>query len=180
MIIGRLGKPASLLLSAAAFAMLSSCANIPQTKDEPRGELAANVAVKAVVDASGAATFSYAGDFTDANGNLDFSKEAAGNTVYITFTLAEGSSAGLTFKPEGPDAMWIVDKKNVDPDGSPQGPYQGRQFYGFETSKDGLTFTVTDQNDDGVLYRYGLRFDYNGSTVVDDPDVKNGGSGGHG
>ncbi len=130
-------------------------------------------------DGSGAFDFKYDAPFADSDGNFDFSKGAAyGKVVALSFTIRDDSGLGLKFKPEGAEAIWIVDKKNVGPDGSPQGPYRGNEFRGFVVSSDGRTLSLVNQNEDGVLYRYGLRFDMGSETVVDDPDANNG-SGGH-
>lgn len=131
-------------------------------------------------DGSGVFDFKYDAPFADADGNFDFSKgEPYGRFVKLSFTISDDSGLGLKFKPAGADAIWIVEKKNVGPDGSPEGPYRGDQFRDFNVSADGKTLSLTDVNDDGVLYQYGLRFDLGGQTVVDDPEVNNGSGGGH-
>jgi len=147
-----------------------------------RGDIAVKADVVVTEDGAGGYDFAYNAPYFDGKGNFDFSQKGAlGNRVTLSFTIADGSVAGLKFKPNGADAMWIVDKKDVDPStGSPRGPYEGRQFHSFAVSADGQTLTVVDENNDGVLYRYGLRFDLGGVTVIDDPDGQNGGSGGHG
>lgn len=145
----------------------------------PRKTLPVNADVTISDNGAGGYSFSYKAPFFDEKGNFDFSKNgAAFNTIRLTFTIADGSVAGITFKSDATDAMWIVEKKNVDKStGSPSGPYRGGQFSNFEISADGRQLTVTDTNDDGVLYRYGLRFDLNGKTVIDDPDGQNGAGG---
>lgn len=126
-------------------------------------------------DSGGAFDFKYDAPFADADGNFDFSKgEALGKTVKLSITIADDQGLGLTFKPDGANAIWIADKKKVGPDGSPQGPFRGTQFREFSVSSDGKTLSLTNLNNDGVLYRYGLRFDLGGETVVDDPDMNNG------
>lgn len=146
----------------------------------PRKTLPVNADVTISEDGAGGYAFSYKAPFADEKGNFDFSKNgAAFNTIRLSFTIAEGSVAGIKFKSDATDAMWIVEKKNADKaSGSPNGPYRGGQFSNFEVTADGRQLTVTDTNDDGVLYRYGLRFDLDGKTVIDDPDMGNGGSGG--
>jgi hypothetical protein len=149
---------------------------------QPKGSESIDVAAKLTItrDSAGIYDFKYDAPFADADGNFDFSKgEAYGKVVKLSFAIADDAGLGLTFKKDPRDAMWIVDKKNVGADGSPQGPFRGKQWFDFRVSDDGRTLFVTDQNDDGVLYRYGLRFDLGGQTVVDDPDANNG-SGGHG
>ncbi len=149
---------------------------------QPKGSDEIDVAAKLSIsrDAAGVYEFKYDAPFADADGNLDFSKgEPYGKVVKLSFTITDDSGLGLKFKPDARDAMWIVDKRNVGPDGSPEGPYRGQQWFDFRVSDDGRTLFVTDQNDDGILYRYGLRFDLDSKTVVDDPDANNG-SGGHG
>lgn len=168
-----------LLGCVTPFVLLAGCQTAPPPQAATRGEVSVNVVVKAAQDASGAFTYAYAGEFFDEKGNFDFSKEGAlYNKVHIQFTIDPASAEGVKFKSDGREAMWIIEKINAGPDGSPERPYQGKQFYDFSTSADGRTLSVTDANDDGVLYRYGLRFDYNGGTVADDPDGQNGG--GHG
>lgn len=172
----------SLIVGAAAL-IASGCVH---PAGEPaageRGEIAVKADVAVTEDGAGGYKFAYDAPFFDAKGNFDFSQKGAlYNKVTLSFTIADGSVPGLKFKPDGRDAMWIVEKKNVDPaTGSPRGPYQGRQFHSFAVSSDGLTLTVIDENNDGGLYRYGLRFDLGSATVVDDPDGTNGGTGGHG
>lgn len=149
---------------------------------QSKGSKDIDVAAKLTItrDAAGAYDFKYDSPFADAQGNFDFSKgDAYGKVVKLSFAIADDGGLGLKFKRDARDAMWIVDKKNVGADGSPQGPFRGQQWFDFRVSDDGRTLFVTDQNDDGVLYRYGLRFDLGSQTVVDDPDANNG-SGGHG
>jgi hypothetical protein len=169
---------ASILIGAAL--LVAGCARVAEPKSQ--GEIAVAAVLTVTEDAAGGYKFAYSAPYFDESGNFDFSQKGAlYNRVTLTFTIADGSVAGLKFKPDARDAMWIVDKKNVDPaTGSPRGPYEGRQFHSFAVSADGLTLSVIDENNDGVLYRYGLRFDLGGATVIDDPDGQNGGSGGHG
>jgi hypothetical protein len=170
---------ASLLIGGAAL-LVAGCTHVSEPKSQ--GEVAVAATLKVTEDGAGGYKFAYSAPYFDEKGNFDFSKKGAdGNVVRLTFTIADGSVSGLKFKADARDAMWIVDKKNVDPaTGSPRGPYEGRQFHSFAVSADGLTLSVVDENNDGVLYRYGLRFDLGGATVIDDPDGQNGGSGGHG
>jgi hypothetical protein len=126
-------------------------------------------------DGAGVFDFKYDAPFADQDGNFDFSQKGAfGNRVNLSITIVDDQGLGLKFKPEASDAIWIVDKKNVGPDGSPQGPFRGTQFQNFAVSADGRTLSLTNLNDDGILYRYGLRFDLGADTVVDDPDMNNG------
>lgn len=175
--VERLIRPPSLFAgSLIAFALVSSCQTAPGAQTERRGEIDVNVVVKATQDASGVFTYAYAGEFFDENGNFDFSQDGAlYNTVHIQFTIDPRSPEGLKFKADGAEAMWIVEKSKVGPGGSPVGRYEGEQFYNFRTSADGRALSVADTNNDGVLYRYGLRFDFDGATVIDDPDGQNGG-----
>jgi hypothetical protein len=169
---------ASILIGGAL--LVAGCAGVAEPKSQ--GEIAVAAVLTVTEDAAGGYKFAYSAPYFDESGNFDFSQKGAlYNRVTLTFTIADGSVAGLKFKPDARDAMWIVDKKSVDPaTGSPRGPYEGRQFHSFAVSADGLTLSVIDENNDGVLYRYGLRFDLGGATVIDDPDGQNGGSGGHG
>jgi hypothetical protein len=170
-----------LTAGTLCFALLSGC-------EHGYGELGSKeitVPAKLTItrDSTGAYDFRYDAPFADADGNFDFSKEgAAGNTIRWSFVIVDDQELGLKFKPQGADAIWIVDKKNVGKDGSPEGPYRGSQFQDFNVSEDGKVLSLTNLNNDGVLYRYGLRFDLGGETVVDDPDAQNGhgsGSGGN-
>jgi len=162
------------LISAAGLFM-GACAHYAETTDAKPLPVKADVVISE--DGSGGYAFSYKAPFFDEKGNFDFSqKGAAFNAIALTFEIAEGSVPGIRFKADPTDAMWIVEKVNVDEaTGSPRGPYRGNQFSDFAVSADGQTLTVTDRNDDGVLYRYGLRFDLGGKTVIDDPDGQNGG-----
>jgi hypothetical protein len=148
--------------------------------DTKSGTIEVDAKLTITQSSEGAFEFRYQAPFADAGGNFDFSKgEPLGKIVNLSFTIADDSGVGLKFKPEGRDAIWIVDKKNVGPDGSPEGPYRGTQFQDFAVSPDGKTLTLVDLNNDGVRYQYGLRFDLGDKTVVDDPEVNNGhGSGG--
>lgn len=166
-----------MLCGAGAALMIAACAqNEPSAAD---GTITADIGVRIVADGSGGYEFAYSGEYSDARGNLDFSKGAADvNAVLIAFSI-DDAPPGLRFMPEGPDAIWIVEKENVGPDGSPEGPFKGEQFSRFAVDEDGRRLQVYDRNDDEKLYRYGLRFDLAGETIVDDPDMQNGGGGGH-
>lgn len=166
-----------LILTGAA--LLAGACTSDKNYTHSRQTVPVDAEVMISEDGDGGYAFSYKAPFFEENGNFDFSKNgAAFNTITLSFTIADGSVAGIKFKSDAADAMWIVEKKNVDATtGSPNGPYRGDQFSNFEVSADGRQLTVTDANDDGVLYRYGLRFDLNGKTVIDDPDGQNGGHG---
>lgn len=84
-------------------------------------------------------------------------------------------------------AFDALQAKNVDANAlaatSAQGALKGedvaigrpkREFYGFETTKDGRSLLLTDQNDDALKYQYKLKFTYNGKELVDDPVIGNG------
>ena len=168
--------------SIAAFSILGlaacACTGHGAVSDHNPGAATADVGVTVTPDGPGKYSFKYAGRFADADGNFDFSQEGAkGNVIAIEISI-DSAPPGLKFKSQGSDAMWIVEKKSVG-DGSPRGAYKGEQFRQFSTSEDGRTLRVTDLNDDGVLYRYALRFDLNGETIQHDPDAQNGQGGGH-
>lgn len=167
-----------IALAVAAASFLAACTS-SGAANESRNVVSVNATVLIGEDGTGGYSFTYKGPFFDERGNFDFSKEgAAFNTVRLTFTIADGSVPGIRFKADATDAMWIVEKKNVDQaTGSPRGPYRGEQFLDFNVSADGRTLSLTDINNDGILYRYGLRFDLDGKTVIDDPDGQNGGNG---
>lgn len=160
---------------AAAAIVSASCSHF-----DHYGHSAAPIDVKAKLSifetAPGVYDFKYDAPFADQDGNFDFSQRGAlGRRVNMSFSITDDSGLGIKFKPDGAQAIWIVDKKNVGADGSPQGPYQGDQFRNFAVSSDGLTLSLFNQNDDGILYRYGLRFNRGAVTVIDDPDNQNGG-----
>lgn len=168
------------LALTSALVFLGACACTPKPAGTgPRGEVPVDAAVLISSDGAGGYTFKYSAPFADADGNFDFRDPKVGDSaVTLTFRIEGGSVGGIRFKPEGRDAMWIADKRQTGED-SPKGPYQGRQFSGFSVGADGQTLTVQNLNNDGLVYRYALRFDLNGETVQHDPDVKNGEGGGN-
>jgi hypothetical protein len=135
-----------------------------------------SVAIKVTGNASSGFTFDYAGDHFDTEGNFDFAVDALnGKSVKIDFAIAEDSVDGLRFKANGDDAFWIVEEVVVGPQGCPSGPYQGTQFKDCSTDAGGKRMHVTDINNDGKKYRYALRFDLDGETIMHDPEGSNGG-----
>jgi len=164
------------IVTAAAGLFLTACEHYGETS-APRETLQITADVKIAEVAAGKYSFTYNAPFFKENGDLDFSQKGAkGHTIALTFKIADGSVPGIKFMADAPDGIWIVDKKNLpSPTDSPSMPYRGNQFYDFKVSEDGQTLSLTDQNDDGVLYRYALRFDLNGDPVVHDPDAQNGG-----
>lgn len=163
------------LTLTTSLIFLAACACAPKSGDTgPRGDVPVDAAVTIASDGAGGYTFKYAAPFADADGNFDFTDPKIGKSpVTLTFRIDGASVGGIAFKREGRDAMWIADKREVGEE-SPKGPYQGRQFTDFSVGADGRTLTVRDLNNDGLVYRYALRFDLNGETVQHDPDVKNG------
>lgn len=160
-------------VAGIAALSLGACACQPKPMTAG-GAISTVVGVAVTPDGAGGYAFRYSGDFAKENGDLDFSGDRArGRGVSIEFKIGPGSPEGLRFKSDGSDAMWIVEKKQVG-DGSPKVPYRGDQFTEFSTSGDGQTLRVYDRNNDGVLYRYALRFDLGGETVQHDPDTQNG------
>ncbi|MEZ5922435.1 MAG: hypothetical protein R3C60_13940 [Parvularculaceae bacterium] len=143
-----------------------------------RGQITADITVKVTQGVDGAYKFEYSGQFAQPNGDLNFAAGVARkNAVKIVFGIANGSIDGIQFKSnnnanDGP--YWIVEKSKVGADGCPQGPYMGDQFSGIATTAGGRQMHVINKNDDGKKYRYMLRFDLNGVTVVHDPDNDNG------
>lgn len=137
------------------------------------------IAVSITPDGSGGFTFRYNGFFTDPQGNINLATgDANKRNVLLRFIIAD-APAGMKFKADGREAMYIIERSLLDdPTASPTKPYDGKQFQKFNTSSDGRVLTVFDRNDDSTVYRYSLRFDFNGRTVVHDPDTSNGG--GHG
>lgn len=173
-------KSRQIIAAFAIGGMLAAAACEHGYSAKKSNEIAVDAKLTITRDSAGVFDFKYDAPFADADGNFDFSKgEPYGKFIKLSFTISDDSGLGLKFKPEGQEAIWIVDKKNVGPDGSPEGPFRGTQFRDFKVSADGKTLSLMDQNDDGVLYRYGLRFDLGAETVVDDPDLNNGQGGGH-
>lgn len=169
-------KILAMLVGGAALA--AAACEVIKEDPPPPASLAVAAALTVTEDGAGGYSFRYDAPFADEKGNFDFTQgEAYGKIIVVTFTIADGSVPGLKFKPEGEDAIWIADKKNVGADGSPTGPYRGEVFHDFKVSADGRSLTVTSDNDDRTLYRYGLRFDLDGQTVIDDPDWGNDGHG---
>lgn len=172
----------NILVTGAAM-LIASCGHLSTNGADVNGGTRKILPVEAQVsiteDGAGGYAFSYKAPFADEKGNFDFSKnDAAFNIIRLTFVIDASSAPGIRFKADATDAIWIVEKANVDAaTGSPRGPYRGEQFSDFQVSADGTSLSVTDRNDDGVLYRYGLRFDLDGKTVIDDPDAQNGGHG---
>ncbi len=142
----------------------------------PQGTIEVTADVTVLRGDDGNYAFRYSGPFFDEKGNFDFSQPGAKfNTINLTFAIADGSIPGLKFRADPRDAIWIVEKAKADPEtGSPVGPYRGDQFVDFRVTDDGRRLTLIDKNDDGVLYRYGLRFNHDAALVADDPDGQNG------
>ena len=188
---------------AAALLALAGCCHVGGASQAPYGGATKKIPPeRTIVDAQNTldvtedATFAiedsrrfkfdFSGSFSNASGDLDFTQTE--DKVLITFVIDDSAPEGLTFKRNGRDAMWIEPKadlikayqaeygEQIPDDISPRRPYPSRldQFTNFKVSKDGKTLTVLNQNDDGVLYRYNLRFDYKGKTVQLDPDMGNG------
>ena len=166
-----------LFYAVVASVLMAGCGHMSGNYGDAKAQeidVAAQLTVSG--DAKSGFEFQYNAPFADEHGNFDFSQEGAkGNVIKLSFSL-DGSMPGLRFRQDARDAMWIVEKEKVGPDGSPTGPYRGKQFVDFEVSEDGRRLQVTDLNNDGVLYRYGLRFDLDGKIVADDPDTQNGGN----
>ncbi len=175
---------------------LSACCHVG-TKPAPSvGEIDAPTSVNVTQNPDGSFNFEYEGSFADSAGNFDLSKPPAlGNRVVLEFTIDGDSAPGLTFEPEGRDAIFIAleertrykdEAGEVQPRAqryqgptvgygqSPQEPYQGDQFFDFNVTNNGRTLRVTDRNDDGLTYRYSLRFRLDGESVVHDPRIRNG------
>jgi hypothetical protein len=145
---------------------------MPPPPPPPADVAVADIIVTVSPNGSGGYYFAYSGPYSDAAGNLDFRKEK--RAVKIDYALST-TIPGLRFKSSGEDAMWIAEKASLGDATSPRGPYRGDQFKSFATQANGTRMHVIDKNDDGKVYRYALRFDLNGQTVQDDPDVQNGG-----
>ncbi len=174
----------SFLIACAVAAGVSGCDHL-QGQATPSEPAAIPVDAKLSIsrDGSGKLQFKYDAPFADADGNFNFADGAAAKaSVNLSFHIVDDSGLGLTFRRDGRDAIWIVEKALLADTGStsPLGPYQGRQFRDFKVSGDGKTLTLLDENGDGVLYRYALRFDMGAEIVAHDPDVNNGTGGGHG
>lgn len=118
--------------------------------------------------------------FSDEQGNFSFKEiTTPGDIVRLEFNIPDNAPPGLRFRADARDAMWIAPKKEVG-EGSPREPYPVglSEFFNFRISRDGKRLTVLNRNDDGVDYRYNLRFDFGGDTIVQlDPDIGNGDAG---
>lgn len=168
-------RKSSILLAGLAMFAAAGCVHEDKSV-APREtvQVTAEVTISQGVD--GKYAFRYSGPFFAENGDFDFSQKGAqGAMIELTFAIADGSLAETKFRQDPHDAIWIVEKAKVDPEtGSPAGPYRGDQFFDFRVSEDGRELKLIDRNNDGVLYRYGLRFDRGDTLVINDPDGQNG------
>ncbi|MFQ5563096.1 MAG: hypothetical protein ACE5FO_05960 [Parvularculaceae bacterium] len=186
------------LAAATSFLIIFGCerAAEPQPTAEDvgaavkPGAVNADVTVTITPDGAGGYSFKYSnaegteGNFSDEHGNLNFSdplenhakghpNPAKGHPVLIRFAIADGSVDGIKFMPDGEDAMWIALADDTGPDGSPEGPFNGDQFFNFATEAGDTRLHVSDRNNDGNDYRYALRFTLDGEPIQHDPDIKN-------
>lgn len=142
--------------------------------DAKRGEIKPVISVKITGDEKSGYAFAYSGEFADVKGNLYFTiGRARRKKIRMKFSIDAASVKGARFLARGDEAFWIVEKALAGPDGCPQGPYRGDQFRILSIGNDRRALRVLDQNDDGKVYRYALRFEINGKTIVDDPDTSN-------
>ncbi len=119
--------------------------------------------------------FAYAGDFVDKVGNIDLTVDGARKrAVRVRFEFDPSGAPGAKFLTPGDNAFWIAAHDELGADRCPKGPYKGNQFVGISTQGSGNSLSFTDKNDDGKVYRYALRFNIGGDTVIDDPEVRNG------
>ncbi len=174
----------SLLITCAAALALASCSHFhAQSKTSGSAVIPVAAEVSVSRDGSGQLQFKYDAPFADADGNFNFAEGAAAKaSVNLSFRIVDDGGLGLKFRRDGRDAIWIVEKAQLENTGStsPLGPYEGKQFRDFRVSADGKLLTLFDENSDGILYRYALRFDMGGEIVAHDPDTQNGTGGGHG
>jgi hypothetical protein len=162
----------------AALTAVAACACTPTTTGGG-GQNPVNVpaSVKITPDGAGGFNFTYSSPFANANGDFDFTSDKFDGGVILRFSIDGASVNGIKFKPNGRDAMWIAEAEQAGQDGSPQSPYRGDQFTNFAVDSSQMNLQVVDRNTDRKVYRYSLRFDLAGGTVVDDPEIKNGGDG---
>jgi hypothetical protein len=143
--------------------------------EQTRSIVDVDVALKVTRNGADDFDFQYTGDYFDAAGNFDFTAgEVLGKSVRIHFAITADSAAGARFQPTGDETFWIIEKSVVGAAGCPGAPYQGSQFQDLATGPDRLHLDVLDINNDGLQYRYALRFDVDGQTVLHDPDGSNG------
>lgn len=169
-------------LVAAAF--LSGCAHyqaggvLPTASDSDADlQAPSDVVVRRAGDEF---TFAYSGPLTRPNGDIDLTGDLTrGQIVELKFDISS-APAGFVFRRDPRDAIFIDFAQNVPPGGSPRDNYAGRQFTNFRLSRDRRTLFVTNLNNDGETYAYGLRFEYQGQLVMDDPKIRNHGLGGGG
>lgn len=142
--------------------------------EQTRPEVDVSVSVKITENQGSSYDFEYSGDYFDSAGNFNFANtNLKGKSVRIHYSIDAQSAAGVQFKQTGDDAFWIIEESIVGPTGCPGQTYRGSQFQDWVTSADRLQLHVLDLNSDGLNYRYALRFDRNGATIVHDPGGTN-------
>jgi hypothetical protein len=163
-------------LSALAVALVAAGATAAIAASSRQFE----TEVEVLVTRDGAGyKFDHFGDHVERNGDIDLSVDGPqGRPVRLEFTIADGSAPGIKFKPTGKEAFWIVEKAKAGVNGEPTKFEGGDQFTHAATLDGGQRLQVINVNSDGKRFRYSLVFDLNGETVVDDPDMGNGGHGG--
>lgn len=155
---------------------------VPPAPKEPPARQQSNVdaTVNVSRNANGGFDFRYQGGDVTPKGNMDLTGgKLKGKDVLIKFCLDDASyNDGVRFLPKSKDdaAIWIALSEMLPPGESPRGPYQGDQFVGFSTIKNGRCTQVVDKNDDGLVYTYALRFRVPGEKdpVQHDPIIRNG------
>lgn len=142
-----------------------------------------NIGVKEV--GNGEFKFRFAGPFVDKDGNINLSKGLPkGKEIEIQFNL-QAAPKGFVFV-KNPDDAFVVLEKSAFLKSGEKGPIDGPRTFDRDTQEERSVFSdakensdqtslsLRDHNNDGVTYRYGLNFSFNGTPVSFDPDVKNG------
>lgn len=176
-------RPMFLAIVAIGAATLAGCGHLHhRAQADAPAAIPVNAKVTISRDSADKLVFKYKAPFADEDGNFDFRQgEAAKASINLSFTIADDSGLGLRFRRDGRDAIWIVEKAALadSQSTSPLGPFEGKQFRDFKVSTDGKTLTLVNENSDGVLYLYALRFDMGAEIVAHDPEMGNGNGGGH-
>lgn len=176
-----------LFMGAAVGILLAGCTHTPPPAPPPapapepvpsRGRIDADSTVTISRNSSGGFDFRYSGQDVDPKGNFNLTEgPGQGNEVLLRFCLADKDyESGIRFMEPGKEAIWIELTEFLAPGASPDGPYQGEQFYGFATIMNARCAQVVDINDDGLIYTYALRFRVPGEKdpVPHDPIIRNG------
>ena len=174
---------ARLIVGAVTASLMAGCAHYKAAQPAPaapRGQIDTDITVNVVETDNGVFDFTYAGNFIDQEGNLDFTQGGAErNAVLIRFCLDDETYEGreIRFVRPGRQAIWLEQIDDPAPGQSPSGPLNPKddQFRGFATERNRQCVHVVDKNDNGKTYLYALRINVPGlkEPVPDDPIIRN-------